>query len=251
MGRLDGKVALVSGGARGIGSTITKLFASEGAKVVLGDVLDDEGRQVEAVARELGGDVTFVHLDVTHEDDWRRAVETAENRYGKLDILINNAGIHEYYSIEEMPLEVWNGIMEVNSTGVFLGTKHAIPALRKAGRGSIVNLSSIAGTVARKIISPAYSASKGSVRLLSKVTAIQHAEDGIRCNSVHPGPVDTPMQADLTGKRASREERVAEVPLGRLGVPEDVAYAVLYLASDEASFVTGTELVIDGGITAQ
>ena len=154
MGRLDGKVALVSGGARGIGATVTRLFASEGARVVFGDVLDEEGRKVEAAARELGEDVTYLHLDVTRESDWRQTVELAESRHGRLDVLVNNAGIHEYYSIEEMPQEVWNRIMEVNSTVVFLGTKHAIPALRRAGGGSIVNLSSIAGTVARKIIPP-------------------------------------------------------------------------------------------------
>lgn len=255
MGRLDGKVAMISGGARGMGATEAKLFTREGAKVVFGDILDDLGRQVEAEIRELGGEATYVHLDVTREEDWRRAVQTAESRYGKLNVLVNNAGISissaTSLSLEETTEEMWDRIMGVNAKGVFLGTKHAIPAMRRAGGGAIVNISSIAGMVGFWTRSHPYSASKGAVRLLTKSTAIQYAKDNIRANSVHPGPIDTPMSQASYADPAAQAERLKLVPLGRRGRPEEVAYGVLYLASDEASFVTGAELVIDGGVTAQ
>ena len=251
MGRLDGKVALISGGARGQGETEAKLFCREGATVVFGDVLDDAGHKVEAEIRAAGGEATYVHLNVTSESDWRAAVATVVRQYGKLDILVNNAGIVLRKGIEDTTEADWDRIMAVNAKGVFLGTKHAIPAMRRAGGGSIVNISSISGLVA--IGPPAYIASKGAVRLFTKVTAIQHAHDNIRCNSVHPGGVDTPMRqeglADLSP--AERDERLRRVPMGRVGTPEEIAYGVLYLASDESSFVTGSELVIDGGYIAQ
>ncbi len=251
MGRLEGKVALISGGARGQGATEARLFAQEGARVVLGDVLDAAGKQVEEAIRAQGGEATYVHLDVTHEADWVEAVGTAVNRYGKLDILVNNAGIVLRKGIEDTSEADWDRIMAVNAKGVFLGTKHAIPAMRRAGGGSIVNISSISGLVA--IGPPAYIASKGAVRLFTKGTAVQHARDNIRCNSVHPGGVDTPMRqeglADLSP--AERDERLRHVPLGRVATTEEIAYGVLYLASDESSFVTGSELVIDGGYIAQ
>lgn len=249
MGRLDGKVALITGGARGQGATEAELFAREGAKVVFGDVLDEEGKKVESRIRELGGEATYVHLDVTREEDWKRVVDTALSRYGKLDILVNNAGIVRRYSIEDTSEETWDEIMAVNAKGVFLGTKYAIPAMRQAGGGSIVNISSISGMVA--VGPPAYIASKGAVRVFTKATAIQYAKDKIRCNSVHPGPIDTPMRQSGMPDPAARSMRVTEVPLGRIGTTEDVAYGVLYLASDESSFVTGAELVIDGGVIAQ
>ena len=173
MGRLDGKVALISGAARGQGATEARFFAREGAKVVFGDMLDDAGRQVEADIRAAGGEATYVHLDVTNDNDWREAVGIAVNRYGKLDILVNNAGIIRRFSIEETTREVWDEVMAVNSTGVFLGTKYAIPAMRQAGGGSIVNISSISGIIA--IGAPAYNASKGAVRVFTKVTAVEHA----------------------------------------------------------------------------
>src|SRR5215510_9318729 len=194
MGRLDGKVALISGGARGQGAAEAKLCAREGAKVVLGDVLDAQGQQVEADIRASGGAATYVHLEVTREADWREAVEMAVHSYGKLDVLVNNAGIVIRKGIEDTSEEDWERIMAVNAKGVFLGTKHAIPAMRRAGGGSIVNISSISGLVA--IGPPAYIASKGAVRLFTKITAIQHARDHIRCNSVHPGGVDTPMRQE-------------------------------------------------------
>ena len=249
MGRLDGKVAIISGGARGQGEVEAKLFSREGAKVVFGDILDEEGKQVEAAIRQAGGEATYVHLDVTQEADWQQAVATAVSTYGKLDILVNNAGILRRDSIEETTRELWDTVLAVNATGVFLGTKHAIPEMRKAGGGSIVNISSISGMVA--LGGPAYNASKGAVRVFTKVTAVQHADDNIRCNSVHPGPVRTPMTESTYSDPDMLAQRLRSMPLGRLGTSEDIAYGVLYLASDEAAYMTGSELVIDGGYTAQ
>ena len=251
MGRLDGKVALISGGARGQGAVEASMFCREGARVVLGDVLDDEGRRVEAEIRAAGGDATYVHLNVTSESDWRAAVTTAVQRYGNLTILVNNAGILIRKGIEETTEDDWDRIMGVNVKGVFLGTKHAIPAMRQAGGGSIINISSIAGLVGNPNGSSAYTATKGAVRLFTKATATQHAKDNIRCNSVHPGPIDTDMMRDVLGDPTLRAARLQRIPLGKAGTAEDVAYGVLYLASDESSFVTGSELVIDGGATAQ
>jgi 3alpha(or 20beta)-hydroxysteroid dehydrogenase len=249
MGRLDGKVALISGGARGQGATEAKLFVREGAKVVFGDILDEVGKQVEAEIRTTGGEATYVHLDVTNENSWRAAVDTAVRLYGKLNILVNNAGIYIRKRIEETTEDDLDQIMAVNVKGVFLGTKHALPAMRRAGGGSIINISSTAGLVGNPNGSPAYTATKGAVRLFTKATAVQHARDNIRCNSVHPGPIETDMLKEAAG---GREEAYRQrVPLGRFGTTEDIAYGVLYLASDESSFVTGSELVIDGGSTAQ
>ena len=251
MGRLDGKVAIISGGARGQGAAEAKLFAREGAKVVFGDLLDEEGQKVEAEIRELGGEAIYVHLDVTREDDWQSVVDTAINRYGRLDVLVNNAGILIRKGIEDTTGEDWDRIMAVNAKGTFFGIKSAIPALRQAGGGSIINISSTAGLVASPSGSGSYTATKGAVRLLTKSTAIQYAREGIRCNSVHPGPIDTEMIQDTLTDPAMLAERMERLPLGRVGTAEEIAYGVLYLASDESSFVTGSELVIDGGTTAQ
>jgi NAD(P)-dependent dehydrogenase (short-subunit alcohol dehydrogenase family) len=251
MGRLDGKVALISGGARGQGETEARLFVREGAKVVFGDILDAEGQKVEAEIRASGGDATYVRLDVTSERDWRAAVETVVRQYGKLTVLVNNAGIIIRKGIEETTVEEWDRTQAVNVRGVFLGTKHAIPAMRQAGGGSIINISSIAGLVGSTYGSAAYIASKGAVRLFTKATAIQHAKDNIRCNSIHPGPIETAMIQDTLEDEAFLQDRLRRIPLGRIGKVEDVAYGVLYLASDESSYVTGSELVIDGGATAQ
>ena len=248
MGRLDGKVAIISGGAKGQGAVETELFAMEGAKVIFGDVLDDEGRKVEAKVAELGGDVEYIHLDVTSEDDWQQAVERAESKYGKLDILVNNAGISMRHSDMDVSSDDWDTMMDVNAKGVFLGVKYAVPAMQRAGGGSIVNISSIAGILGRPLASPAYSASKGAVRVFTKSTAGRFAGEGIRSNSIHPGPIDTDMIRSATNS-VRPETRVGEIPMGRLGQPEDIAYGALYLASDESSFVTGSELVIDGGVS--
>ena len=188
MARLEGKVALISGGARGQGAVEARMFAEEGASVVIGDILDDQGRQTEAELQELGYNVTYVHLDVTSESDWESAVQSAVGTYGKLDVLLNNAGILIRKNIEETTVEDWDRIFSVNAKGVFLGTKAAIPAMREAGGGSIINISSTAGLVGSPNGSASYTATKGAVRLFTKSTAIQHAREGIRCNSIHPGP---------------------------------------------------------------
>ena len=251
MGRLDGKVALISGGARGMGAIEAKLFSQEGAQVVIGDVLEADGRKTEAEINEIGGECLFVNLDVTSETSWSLAVAATVARFGKLDILVNNAGIFRTEGVEETTSELWDQVLDINAKGVFLGTKEAIPELRKAGGGSIVNISSVAGLTGG-VGSAAYRASKGAVRLFTKSTAIQYAKDSIRANSVHPGIIDTPMTApNLMADQERRERSAARHPLGRVGQPEDVAYGVLFLASEESSFMTGSELVIDGGLTAQ
>ena len=249
--RLEGKVALISGGARGMGAEAGRLFAKEGAKVVLGDVLETEGKTTVEEIRAAGGEATFVRLDVTSESDWATAVTEAERLYGKLNVLVNNAGIGGGNRIEDTTLADWERTMAVNSTGVFLGTRAVIPAMRRAGGGSIVNISSQLGLVGTDNSSPQYQASKGSVRLLTKATAIQYAKDGIRANSVHPGPIVTAMTERRRADPETYRLTVSRIPLGRYGQPLEVALGVLYLASDEASFVTGSELVIDGGWTAQ
>ena len=249
--RLKGKVALITGGARGQGAAEARLFAKEGARVVIADILDDAGAKVAAEIGESGGDAAYVHLDVTSEDEWREAVAETVARYGRLDVLVNNAGIWRGGTVEETSVEEWDLIMDVNARGVFLGTKVAIAEMRKAGGGSIINISSTAGLVGSPR-STAYTASKGAVRLLTKATAVQYGKDGIRANSIHPGPIDTDMAVqiwpDEKGRAASAAARTV---IGRMGTPEDIAYGALYLASDESSFVTGSELVIDGGVTAQ
>ena len=249
--RLVGKVALISGGARGMGAAEARLFAREGAQVVIGDILATEGEAVEADIRAKGGEAAFVRLDVTSEADWQKAVDLAQSRFGKLNVLVNNAGIGGGNRIEDTTVEDWNRMMDVNAKGVFLGTKAVIAAMRQAGGGSIVNISSQLGLVGTDNSSPQYQASKGAVRLLTKATAIQYAREGIRANSVHPGPIVTAMTERRRADPAQRQLMISRIPLGRYGEPDEVAYGVLYLASDESAFVTGSELVIDGGWTAQ
>ena len=252
MARLDGKVALISGGSRGQGETEARLFAREGAKVVLGDILDYEGIKIEADINKAGGNAKYVHLDVTNEADWTAAVRVAVNMFGKLDILINNAGIVLRKGIEDASGDEWDRVQEVNSKGVFLGTKAAIPFMREAGGGSIVNISSIAGIIGSSF-DAAYTASKGAVRLFTKSTAVHYGPDNIRCNSVHPGIIETDMITGpglALGTEEDRRRQLARTPLGIIANSLDVALGVLYLASDESRYVTGSELVIDGGITA-
>jgi 3(or 17)beta-hydroxysteroid dehydrogenase len=249
--RLAGKVTLISGGARGMGAVEARLFAKEGAKVTIGDILDDEGRRLEAEIAATGGEAMFVHLDVTDEAAWQHAVEATVGRFGKLDVLVNNAGISGRGRVEDTSVKEWDQVMEVNAKGVFLGTKVAIPAMRASGGGSIINISSQLGLVGTDHSSPQYQASKGAVRLLTKATAMQYAKEGIRANSVHPGPIVTPMTEAARADPERYKIMLSRIPLGCYGQPEDVAYGVLYLASDEAKWVTGSELVIDGGWTAQ
>jgi 3alpha(or 20beta)-hydroxysteroid dehydrogenase len=252
MGKLDGKVALISGGARGQGAAEAETFTREGAKVVFGDIRDAEGKKVEAAIHAAGGQAVYVHLDVTSEVDWKSAVQTATSRYGRLDILINNAAILiPRVPIEDRTADEWDQVMAVNVKGVFLGTKYAIPAMRRAGGGSIVNISSIAGIGQSLHQEPAYATSKGAIRIFTKVTASQHAKDRIRCNSVHPGPVDTEMFHSAFREREALERRLQRIPLGRMGTVAEIVTAVLYLASDDSSYITGSELVIDGGALAQ
>ena len=250
--RLEDKVALISGGARGMGTETARLFVKEGAKVVIGDILEEEGRQVEAEVNGSGGEALFLKLDVAQEEDWSRAVEATVRRFGKLNVLVNNAGISSSRrALEEVSREEWDRIMAVNSTGVFLGTRAAIRAMQAAGGGSIINISSQMGIVGAPVSHHAYQASKGAVRIFTKAVALQYAEDNIRCNSVHPGPIETPMNAERRTNRDFVATMISKVPLGRFGQPIEVAYGILYLASDESSYVTGAELVIDGGWIAQ
>ncbi|MCH2512802.1 MAG: cyclopentanol dehydrogenase [Chloroflexi bacterium] len=248
--RLEGKVALISGGARGMGAEEARIFAREGAKVVIGDISEDEGRAVEAQIAEAGSQALFVRLDVTQESDWTNAVDLAVSRFGKLDVLVNNAGISSRAFTDDTGIDAWDKIMEVNSKGVFLGTRAAIPKMLEAGGGSIVNISSIMGLVGSAGGHPAYNASKGAVRIFSKAMAVRHGKDNIRVNSVHPGFMP-PMASGIAYDQEQRRGSLEQTPLGREGRIEEVANAVLFLASDEASYITGAELAVDGGFTAK
>ena len=250
--RLEGKVALISGAANGMGADEAKLFATEGASVVIGDILEGQGKKLEAEIEESGGHALFIHLDVTVESDWIKAIETTISKFGKLDILVNNAGVSSRSVDDPNSLENWNRIMNINSTGVFLGTKHAVPHMQTNGAGSIVNMSSIMGLVGGESGHPAYNASKGSVRLLTKATAVRYGKDGIRANSVHPGYMP-PMLSNIPDDedRRNRQNLIDATPLRREGERMEVAKAVLFLASDDASFITGAELAVDGGFTAK
>jgi len=247
--RLKDKVAFISGGARGIGAAIAKLFAMEGAKVVIGDVLEEEGRKTETEINETGGESLFLRMDVTSEDEWQQAVASTLARFGKLDVLVNNAGIGDTGKVEDTTVEAWDRVMDVNAKGVFLGTKAAIPELRRSGSGSIINISSQVGLVGTETASPQYQASKGAVRMLTKATAIQYADDRIRVNSVHPGPIITPM-LEASDDGEMDKILLSRIPLKKYGEPDNVAFGVLLLASDESCFMTGSEMVIDGGYTA-
>jgi NAD(P)-dependent dehydrogenase (short-subunit alcohol dehydrogenase family) len=252
MNRLKGKVALVTGAAGGLGAAQAQALAKEGARVVLADVTDEEGELVAAAIRAADCDAHYVHLDVTKEADWQEAVRVTVQRYGKLDVLVNNAGIViKRVTIEQRTVEEWDRVMAVNVRGVFLGTKYALPEMRRIGGGSIVNISSLAGIGQSNIQEPAYATSKAAVRMLSKVTATQHAHENIRCNSLHPGPTDGGMLHRFLPDPAALEQRLKRVPLGRLARVEEITAGVIFLASDESSYMTGSELVIDGGALAQ
>jgi NAD(P)-dependent dehydrogenase (short-subunit alcohol dehydrogenase family) len=248
--RLSGKVALISGAARGQGAAEARLFVSEGAHVVLADVLDAEGEQVATALNQAAESrrALYVHLDVTQADQWEAAVAQAEREFGRVDVLVNNAGVLSTSGVEDTTEAEWQRVIDVNQKGVWLGMKAAVPALRRAGGGAIVNISSIYGMIGGSGGATAYHASKGAVRLLTKTAAVQYAPARIRVNSVHPGLITTPMVAGAS--EAQLEAMAALHPMKRAGTAEEIAYGVLYLASDEASFVTGAELVIDGGYTA-
>jgi NAD(P)-dependent dehydrogenase (short-subunit alcohol dehydrogenase family) len=233
-----------------MGETEARLFAREGAKVVIADVLEEQGQQVATSIVESGGEAQFIRLDVTNEDDWKEVVTTAVTRYGKLDILVNNAGISGSADPDLLSTANWDQLMAVNAKGVFLGMKTAIPEMQKAGGGAIVNISSISGFIGQDYIHMAYNASKGAVRIMTKSAAVQYAKDGIRVNSVHPGMMPPMLTSVASADPERRRQRLSLVPMGRAGEREEVGYAVLFLASDEASYITGTELVVDGGYLA-
>jgi NAD(P)-dependent dehydrogenase (short-subunit alcohol dehydrogenase family) len=245
--RLSGKVAIVTGGASGMGRSEATIFAREGARVVVADLLEADGKEV---AKSIGDAARFVKLDVTSEAEWQATVAFAEREFGKLDILVNNAGISGTYTSELTSTEAWDRVMDINAKGVFLGMKHAQPALKRAGGGAIVNISSISGFTGQLGVHMAYNASKGAVRIMTKTAAVQWARDGIRVNSVHPGFMP-PMKTSVGSANPEwRAKVLATVPMRREGKVEEVANAVLFLASDEASYITGTELVVDGGFLA-
>ena len=253
MGRLEGKVALISGGAKGMGEIEARMFAEEGASLVIADILDDKGKNLASEISEISssGECVYVHLDVRNMSEWNTVVETAIKTFGKLDILVNNAGVTSRMMLLDTPEEDWDRVLDINSKGTFLGIKATVPAMRESGGGSIVNISSQMGLVGGDFSSPQYQASKGAVRLLTKSVAVQYAAENIRCNSVHPAPIETDMTAGMRADKEKFADMIRRIPMGRYGKPEEVAYAVIYLASDESSFVTGSEVVVDGGWTAQ
>tara|TARA_B100000809_G_scaffold198086_1_gene197825 strand:+ start:3009 stop:3776 length:768 start_codon:yes stop_codon:yes gene_type:complete len=246
--RIEGKIAIVTGGASGIGEATTRLFVSEGAKVVIADIDDEKGNALEAELNHDGEVARYRQFDVTQENRWIEVVGEVMDTWGRLDVVVNNAGMSGVgrARVEETTVENWDTVFAVNSTAVMLGTKTAIPAMRKNGGGSVVNVSSIFGIVGSPA-GAAYHASKGAARTFSKAAAVQYAPDNIRVNSVHPGFTDTPMTLDIHSQKEIRDAREKMTPLGRLGLPDDIAYGILYLACDESSWVTGIELVIDGG----
>ena len=245
--RLAGKVAIISGAASGMGAATARMFAREGAKVVIADVLEHEGQAGGLGNRRAA---RFERLDVTSEDDWAAVVAATVKQFGKLDVLVNNAGISGSAEQDFYSTEAWHRIMGINATGVFFGIKHAMPAMRAAGGGSIVNLSSIAGIIGSEHVHMAYNASKAAVRLMTKSVAVQHAKDGIRANSVHPGIMPAMRTSGRTADPAIRAERMKVIPMRRPGEVDEVAYAILFLASDELSYITGSEIHVDGGAIA-
>ncbi|MSQ12779.1 MAG: glucose 1-dehydrogenase [Dehalococcoidia bacterium] len=267
-GRVQGKVALITGSARGLGAACATVLAREGAKVVVTDILDDDGERRAALIRECGGDAIYVHLNVLVRTEWQHAVERAVQTYGRLDVLVNNVGgggaalagaasgaagvpLSALGNIEQATKESWERVQDVNATSTFLGTQAVVPLMRRQASGCIINISSVYGIVGSQGAA-AYHAAKGAVRLFTKATAMQLAKDGIRVNSIHPGHTKSYGLVSRTWMDDQRrEELLPKYPLGRLGEPEDIGYGALFLASDASSFITGVELVIDGGYTAQ
>jgi len=242
---LSGKIALVTGGAVGIGAEVAKRFREEGASVFVCDTNREAGEKTAASI-----DAVFVPLDVTSEESWKAAFATVMERAGRLDILVNNAGINVRKNIEEMPMESFDAMVAVNVRGPFIGIKHALPVMRAGGGGVILNMSSICGLVGHKFTNETYTTTKGALTMLTKSVAVRYAKDNIRCNSIHPSTVETPFVQTLFKDPERKAERLGEIPLGRLASTADVANALVYLASDEASFINGVALAIDGGLTA-
>jgi NAD(P)-dependent dehydrogenase (short-subunit alcohol dehydrogenase family) len=248
--RLSGKTALISGAAQGLGAAMACRFAEEGALVFIGDMKTDAGNQIVEKIRGKGGKAFFLTLDVTNEQNWIDAMAAIQTQAGRLDILVNNAGINIREPIEEMKAENFDAMLAVNVKGPFLGTKHAIPILRKGGGGSIINISSVCGLIGHAYTTEAYTVTKGAITLLTKSIAVRYAKDNIRCNSIHPSTVNTPLIQELFKDPVKKQQRYDEVPLGRLAAEDDVANAALFLASDEAAFLNGVALPVDGGATA-
>ncbi|WP_103026946.1 SDR family NAD(P)-dependent oxidoreductase [Salinibacter altiplanensis] len=251
MDRVGGKIVLITGAGHGIGQKTAELLANEGARVAVTDIDEKAGPATVDRIADAGGEAAFFQHDVTSETDWMRVVEEVQATFGNPDVLVNNAGVYHIEPVDEMDVDDWRALMDVNVTGVFLGLKHCTPLMRKQGRGSVVNLSSVAGLVGVSGHT-CYGASKGAVCTMTKDAAIELADAGVRVNSLHPAYIDTQMAdygAETLG--APKEELDAMHPIGHMGEPEDVAYAVLYLASDESKFMTGSEMVLDGGLTAQ
>ena len=246
---VKGKTILITGAAGGLGSVMTEMLAKAGATVIMLDLMEDKGKAWEAKFQSGALDVYFRKIDLTCEDDWRTAVDFSLSKTGRIDVLVNNAGINIRKPIEEMSIGEWNTMMSVNTGSVFLGCKYVIPQMRKQHDGVIINISSVCGLVGHKFTPEAYTASKGAVTLLTKAVASRYAKDGIRCNSVHPSTVDTPLVQALFKDPARKAERLDEVPLGRLCSAADVANAVMFLASEESSFINGLSMTVDGGVT--
>jgi len=252
MGRLEGKVALITGGASGMGMVASRLFASEGASVVLTDVADEPGEAVAAEIRAAGGEAAYVHADVSSEDDTRTMVAAAVEAFGGLHVLYNNAGVMlgDDGSVTTTDAAIWDRTLSINVMGVANGCKHGIPAMIDSGGGSIINVASFVAWMGAATSQTAYTASKGAVLAMTREIAVEYARKGIRCNALCPGPIDTPLLAELLSDPARRQRRFVHIPMGRLGQAEELAKAALFLASDDASFMTGASLIVDGGITA-
>ena len=246
---VNGKSVIITGAGGGLGSVMAQLLCKNGASVLILDLDEDKGTAVAEEIKAAGGTAWFRKADVTNEDDWKSAVDFLSQTTGKVDVLVNNAGINIRKPIEQMNLDEWCTVMKVNTGSVFLGCKAVIPQMRAQGGGSIINISSVCGLIGHQYTPEAYTASKGAVTLLTKSVASRYAKDGIRCNSIHPSTVDTPLVQVLFKDPARKAERLGEVPLGRLATSDDVANAVLFLASDEASFINGAALTVDGGVT--
>ena len=247
--RFQDKVAIVTGAASGMGACTAELFAREGAKVVLTDVVEEDGRAVAQRIADSGGEARFQRHDVSSDDDWQAIVAAAIDGYGRIDILVNNAGLSGS-DPDILSTEVWDRMMNVNAKGTFLGLKHVVPVMQSGGGGAIVNISSISGFVGQKYVHMGYNASKAAVRLATKSAAVQFAQDGIRVNSVHPGVMPPMRSSKLTADPAVRERMLKGIPMRREGRIEEVAHATLFLCSDQASYITGVELPVDGGYLA-